>query len=247
MLSPADGLAALARVVASGSQAATATLAERQAAWRMLGELDSSPARALIAEGVDRWASGRLAEAEALELLEAAAVHDDAVGRRARQLLAPPLEGEATGLVEARRWALAGGDVEAGERVFQTVGDCQRCHGGGGGHGGGAGPTLDGVHRRGAEHVLTSLVAPNADLADGFASITVAREDGSRISGVVLAEDAVRDVLVLDAGGARPIEIPIDEIVERTDPISSMPPMGLLLEARALRDVVAYVMALEAS
>ena len=36
-----------------------------------------------------------------------------------------------------------------------------------------------------------------------------------------------------------------DEVAARTEPSSGMPPMGLVLPPRDLRDVVAYVMSLK--
>jgi len=50
--------------------------------------------------------------------------------------------------------------------------------------------------------------------------------------------------LVLDIGAPYPVTIALDDIVERSAPISGMPPVGLGLAPQALRDVVAYVMTL---
>jgi len=125
-----------------------------------------------------------------------------ALAARAQALLAPSSERP----VESRRWALAGGDPVAGRAVFQTVGDCQRCHGDpdvapaaseATAHGGRIGPALVGVAEKGPHFALESVLEPGAQIAEGFRSP------------------------------------------------SGMPPMGLALEPRALRDLVAYLMTLD--
>jgi quinoprotein glucose dehydrogenase len=178
-------------------------------------------------------------------MLEAAKAQGGDLAEAAEALLAPGV-GESDDLGEAngadRAWALEGGDPVAGQRVFQTVGDCQRCHGGGGGHGAGAGPDLAGVSKRGAPFVLESMLSPGAQIADGFGSVVVTRRDGSTVAGLLIATDA-RGVL-LDVARDEPLRIDVGEIVSTTDPTTGMPPMGLALEPRALRDVIAYVMSL---
>ena len=87
--------------------------------------------------------------------------------------------------------------------MFQTVGDCQSCHGDpeapseATGHGGRIGPVLAGVAGKGAPYVLESVLVPDARIAEGF---------------------------------TRP---------------SGMPPIGLALAPRDLRDLVAYAMTLD--
>jgi hypothetical protein len=99
---------------------------ERQHAWRRLGAIDDPRAREAIGQGLARWAAGELDPVVALDVIEAGiASGEGALVARARALLEPSPEAP----VESRRWALAGGDPVAGRTVFQTVGDCQRCHG----------------------------------------------------------------------------------------------------------------------
>lgn len=178
--------------------------AERQHAWRAIGANGNARARAAIGAGLDRWEAGELDRGVALEVLEAAIASGDAgLAQRARALLA----GSPEQPIGSRRWALAGGDPVAGRAVFQTVGDCQRCHGdpeAGDGAAGGAGhaparvgPPLGGIAAKGPAFVLESILVPDAQIAEGY---------------------------------AHP---------------SGMPPVGLLLEPRALRDVVAYVSSLD--
>jgi len=213
-------------------------LGERQHAWARLGGLAPEAARAALSDALDRWERGALEEAVVLEVFAAARARDPALARRAAALLAP----SADAPVASRRWALAGGDPEAGRVVFQTRGDCQRCHGGGG-HGARVGPPLGGVAARGAEHVLRSLVEPDAELAAGFGTVAVTRRDGEIVSGRLLAASE-RQVEIERAGEV--LRVPRADIVRMSEGASSMPPLGLVLEPEALRDVVAYVMSLPA-
>ncbi len=240
-----DPDAALAewRATASGG----ATLAERQHAWRRLGDSGSEVARSAIAAAIDDWEGGEVELGEALEILEAARRSSDpALVARARRWLEPEPGAEtAEALVAARRWALAGGDPAAGRQVFQTIGDCQRCHhaaAAGGGHGGGAGPPLEGVGNRGARYVLESLVAPAEQIAPGFGSVEIRRRDGSVVAGLLVDSDAAS--VGIDVGGSETVEIARAEIGSISDPVTGMPAMGLALEPDALRDVIAYVMTL---
>ena len=112
----------------------------------------------------------------------------------------------------------------------------------GGGHGGGVGPALDGISERGVEHVLASMLSPQAEIADGFATITVTRRDGGVVTGLLVGDDD--EGLRLDVGEGQIESIGPGDVAARTTPTTGMPAMGLVLPARDLRDVVAYVMSL---
>ena len=219
------------------------TAGERRHAWVRLGSLASPQADAVIATGLDAWATGEGDPASAIELFEAAIARGGEAGARAKAWLTPPPVGDAETLVAARRWAVEGGDSRRGREVFQSIGDCQRCHGGGGGgHGGGVGPALDGISERGAEHVLASMLDPQAEIADGFATITVTRRDGGVVTGLLVGDED--EGLRLDVGDGQIESIALGDVAARTTPTTGMPAMGLVLPARDLRDVVAYVMSL---
>ena len=223
------------------------TVAEQQAAWQAIGAGSLAPSSAVsqaVEEALASWEAGGLPPAVALEILRAGERHPvPAVAARAQRLLAP-----ATNSAVARGWALDGGDPLSGRSIYQTTGDCQRCHGGGsgasgaGGHGGGVGPSLVGVRARGAEYVLESIVNPQAEIAAGYGNVTVTLRDGGTVSGALLAEDETG--LRLDVGGDAPMRIAADAIAARSEPASGMPPIGLALSPEDLRDLVAYVMSL---
>lgn len=241
LLLAVDRDAGLFAVVEAAREGATAF--ERQRAWSILGEAPSMQGDQAIEEGLEAWSAGGADAGSALELLEAAMARGGAIGARAAALLSPTTVGDTASLVAARRWALAGGDAERGRDVFQTNGDCMRCHGGEGGHGGGVGPSLAGISAKGAEHVLASILVPQAEIAQGYASIVVTRSDGSTVSGLLAGEDEAS--LQLDVGGGAMERVDKVDIAARTEPSSGMPAMGLVLPPRDLRDVIAHVMSLE--
>ncbi len=235
-LDPVAGLSSLFAAVESGSSSV-----DRKHGWSRLGGIDDDRARSVILQALVYWESGELEGAVALEVIEAALAQGGALEQRAKRMLVP-VSNDARQLVDGRKWALAGGDPDAGRVVFQTVGDCLRCHGGGGGHGGGAGPELAGVSARGARHVLESVLAPGREIAAGFGSVVVTRRDGSRVSGLLVESSEFR--VGVDVGAVEPVVIARSDIASQSEPTTGMPPMGLALEPRALRDVMAYVMSL---
>ena len=234
-LDPAAGLASLLEAVESAAHPS-----ERRHGWRRLGVIDDERVGDVIAKALADWEEENLETSVALEVIEAALAQGDALlVDRARSLITPSAEEP----VESRRWALAGGDPEAGRVVFQTGGDCQRCHAGGGGHEAGVGPDLAGISRRGARYVLESVVAPQERVAPGFGSVVVTRSDGTVQPGLLV--DADDRFVTLDVGGEGRMSIPREDVAEMTEPVTGMPPIGAMLSPRALRDVIAYVMSLQ--
>jgi quinoprotein glucose dehydrogenase len=211
---------------------------ERQRAFRALGRIDDAGADALLVEAFVRLDAGELDPGVELDLLDAARA------RGTPLLLDRVAAYEARGksdLFASRRYALEGGDAERGRLVFQGQGDCQRCHGSEG-HGGGVGPELAGIgKRRDASYVLRSVLEPSAEIAEGFATISLTKRDGSVLSGTLVSE--ADGEIVLDAGGDE-IHVPLAEVKERIGPVSAMPPNGLALSPEDLRDLIAYVTAL---
>ena len=87
--------------------------------------------------------------------------------------------------------------------------------------------------------MLESLIAPSAEITSGFGSIVVTRIDGLRFAGRLVASEA--EVIHLDTGDVAPLVIARDEIASQSEAVSGMPALGLVLEPRALRDVITYV------
>jgi quinoprotein glucose dehydrogenase len=213
-----------------------APLVERQRAYGTLALLESPAVDALLGEALEGLIDGQLDPALELDVM-------DAVRRQGSPaLVARLVEWDARRSddpVALRSWALAGGDAERGEAVFQGHGDCLRCHGEKKGHGAGAGPSLAGLSERtGREYWLRSVVAPGDDVVMGFGTITLMRKDGTRLTGTLVDE---RGGYVDIVARGEVHRVPTPEIADRTSPVSSMPPMGLTLGPHDLRDLVAYL------
>jgi quinoprotein glucose dehydrogenase len=228
-LRPAEALASLDAARFAGDRV------ERQRAFRTLGHLDDPRADALLLEAFVRLRAGQLDPGVELDLLDAARAR----GTPALLNRVAAYEAASAGdLFASRRYALEGGDPERGRLVFQGTGDCQRCHGSEG-HGGGVGPELAGISgRRDRAYLLRSLLEPSAEIADGYATLSVTRQDGSTVTGTLRSEE--NGTLVIDSGGSE-LRIPVADVKERLGPVSAMPPNGLALSPAELRDLVAYV------
>lgn len=82
----------------------------------------------------------------------------------------------------------AAGDVEAGKALFASRG-CDRCHMIGG-RGGVLGPDLSGIALRSlAEQIRRSITDPDAEIAEGFSTVTVTLRTGERLTGALRNED----------------------------------------------------------
>ena len=231
LLAPAEGVGALLAL------APDAPLLERQRAWAALARARDPRAEAAIATALDALAAGNLESALQLDVMEAARTRGGAV--RAK-LAAWEAQQPADDLLARYAFALAGGDAERGARVFASeTAECTRCHGSGG-HGAGAGPDLAGVsERHNPRGLLESVLLPQAQIAPGFASVTVTLRDGAIVSGTLV--DADEREVVVDAGGATPRHIAAPQIAARSEPASAMPPTALGLTPAELRDLIAYL------
>jgi quinoprotein glucose dehydrogenase len=145
-------------------------------------------------------------------------------------------------------FALAGGDPRRGAEQFfeNTVLPCARCHKAFG-EGGEAGPDLS---RVGAQHppeyLLESVVKPNAHIAAGFDIVTLTLKSGESETGAVLSESATQVVLKHPDGTQ--VTVDAKQVRQRVAAPSSMPEMyGQVLTRTQLRDVVAFLRALDGS
>ncbi len=206
-------------------------LGERQSAVRLLGTLAAKPAlTALLAD----LSSGKLDPAIQLELLESAAL-----------LKLDELHEVETKLAAANplgKWsyALAGGNVEAGRKIFEgnLAANCTACHRMGA-EGSNVGPALNQAGKKGRDHILESLILPQAKIAPGFGTATVTKKDGSVVAGAPKGETA--DALTLLLPDGKETVIKKSDIASQTPAISVMPPMGEILKPAELRDLVEYL------
>ena len=210
----------------------SADLLERQQAYHLLGEVKAvGPLQTALQEFFD----GKADPSVQLDILEAA---------QAAKLEVPSLEVVGDSLA-AYRWSVSGGHPTNGETVFKTsiAAQCVRCHQLNG-IGGEIGPDLTGVATRlNPEQLLSSLVTPQAEIAQGYGLVTVTLRDGKVVAGTLLRSND--DHLVMKELDETIRTIAKNKIIEQTTPVTSMPALGAILSKRELRDLLAFLQSLQ--
>jgi quinoprotein glucose dehydrogenase len=206
-------------------------LGERQSAVRLLGTLS---AKAHLTALLSDLSSGKLDPAIQLELLESAAL-----------LKLDELHEVETKLAAANplgKWsyALAGGNAEAGRKIFEgnLAANCTACHRMGA-EGSNVGPALTQAGKNGRDYILESLILPQARIAPGFGTATVTQKDGSVLAGAPKSDTP--DALTLLLPDGKETLIKKADIASQTPAISVMPPMGDILKPTELRDLLEYL------
>jgi quinoprotein glucose dehydrogenase len=237
-LAPDVALARIRHVFDSGE------IGDRQRALEVLGGLDHPAAAGILARGVRTLGEKPLAIR--LDILEAAARRDDAEVARALEVYHS--QNDDSDPMETYRLTLEGGDVDRGRWIFYNHGaaQCVQCHKGEARRkaGGVAGPDLRNVGGQyDREYLLESLLLPNARIAEGYSPISLTLEDGTVISGMLGRQDE-KSLTVIDGEGESRTYLR-ERIRENSDPLSTMPPMGTLLDKPEMRDLVAYLATLK--
>ncbi len=186
---------------------------------------------------------GTLAPELELDVLEAAdASGSETLAVRATDYREARPEGDA---LAGYREALHGGDSRRGARIVydHEAAQCIRCHVVRR-RGGDVGPDLStiGSHLS-REQLLEALVAPSTRIAPGYGSVSVTLENGTIVTGLLREDD--KDEIVVQTGDGDVHRIAKTDVANRTSAPSSMPPMGQILDKRALRDVVAFLVTLQ--
>ncbi|MEC7201639.1 MAG: heme-binding protein, partial [Verrucomicrobiota bacterium] len=121
-----------------------------------------------------------------------------------------------------------------------VLAQCGRCHEGGG-EGVQAGPVLDGIGRRHDPlYLLESLIDPSANMAQGYENWQIVTAEGDQFFGRLIKQTAESWTLH-SADGMKHV-LPVEDITQsKLVSVSSMPPMGGVLSAFELRDLVAYL------
>lgn len=145
-------------------------------------------------------------------------------------------------------WCLEGGDAKRGEEVFRNhlAAQCIRCHKVSDDKGGSTvGPNLKSIGReKDRAYLLESLVNPQAVIAEGYGTISLTLKDGMTVAGIIQKEkDGVLELL--DPEGKK-LRVKASDIAERSAVVSTMPPVGLILTRREVRDVMEYLSSLKA-
>jgi quinoprotein glucose dehydrogenase len=237
-LRPAEAVGRLEGVLERGSSV------ERQGAFSILADVKDPAADVVLARWLDKLLAGQVPPELQLDLLEAAGTRPDADLKQklARYEAARP----KTDPLARYRETLAGGDAEAGRRIFfnKTEVACVRCHKVKG-EGGEVGPDLTGIGtRQNREYLLEAIVEPNRQIAKGFETVVLILKDDQIHTGIVKAEDD-KHVKLMTAEG-KLLTIPKDQITERNSGKSAMPEdIVKSLSKAELRDLVEFLVALK--
>jgi quinoprotein glucose dehydrogenase len=220
----------------------SATVRDKKQIINSLGLLKGGSADEALAALVVEAKAGRIPAEAQLELLEAAARREaPAVKEPLNQWREAQAQKDKLGLYA---FALAGGDLTDGEKVFKehAIAQCFRCHKVKG-VGGDAGPDLTGIGKKvDRRYILESIVDPNAKIAHGFDSVVCTLTNGDIKAGFLKKETPETLLLQPPVPGV-PVETVKKVDIKQRDPLpSGMPPgLGDLLTKRELRDVVEYV------
>jgi quinoprotein glucose dehydrogenase len=219
-------------------------LVEKQGAVQILGEMKTEASEALLGEWLVKLLARDVPAEIQLDLLEAAARRGTAgFKEKLAQFEAARTKNDH---LARYREALAGGDAEAGRRIFfgRAEVSCVRCHKVNG-EGGDVGPDLSKVGgQQQRDYLLESIVEPNRQIAKGFESVVLTLTNGKSVTGIVKAEDD-REIRLMTAEG-QVVTVAKDKIDERQAGKSAMPEdLVQKLSKRDLRDLVEFLAGLK--
>lgn len=230
---PTAALDGLAKSVSTGSTR------RKQEAWKLAATVPGPEAAALFVSQLAELQKNNGVSHAALELLETAATRTEPEVKTALDAF-KAAQTASTDPLAPHLPSLEGGDSKKGGQIFEShpAGQCMRCHSSG--HGGGdAGPDLSGVGLRGdSRHMLESMIEPGAKVAMGYGIAGVTLKGGKNVSGIVIADTP--EHVDLDSSG-KVLRVAKPDIESSTPTVSSMPPMGHMLSAGELRDLVAWL------
>ena len=236
-------LAGPAKVELLGAVVGSGSTAEQQSAVGALAKIPGTEAVQALGRLADALAAGKVAPGVQLDVLEAMqASKVPSLQQRLDQLkVGRDLANAGTVFPDA---LTTGGSPLRGRRVVaeHPAAQCGRCHAVGDSTAD-VGPNLAGVGTRlTRQRLLESLISPSARLAPGYGQVSVTLKNGQKLEGT-LREESETAIAVQDA--ARGLQrVQVADIATRTNGVSAMPPMNLLLTPRELRDVVEFLASL---
>jgi quinoprotein glucose dehydrogenase len=215
------------------------TISEKQTALLTLGSLPESKNLKEWDRILADFEKGNLPEGTWVELEEAILATQSTDLKTKFNTI---LDAKAGG-IEWKKYAgaLAEGSVRVGRNIFfqnQTA-QCIRCHAYDD-MGGNAGPRMNGIaNKLSREELLIALVEPSARLSPGYGMVTLELNDGQKLTGTLISETAAGITVKV---GADPEKLySMNQIKTSKMAASSMPPMGLALSKRELRDLVSFL------
>lgn len=241
--------------------ALSSELAEKEIAVRLAGDASTKVKQHAVASVakigaagtmaglVSDLETGKLAPALQLDVLTAAKdlafANEPKIAAPAAKLEADWQAEMATDMLAPFRVALAGGDEDKGKSVFMNhaAAQCIRCHKVKDGSGSNVGPNLKEIGKKKEPlYILEALIVPQKVVAKGYGNISLTLKDGSAVAGQFRKEEKGH-VILRDAENNE-TKIPVEKIAERSEVVSTMPPMGFILTKHELRDVIAYLTSL---
>jgi quinoprotein glucose dehydrogenase len=221
------------------------TVGEKQNALVTLGDLKDGAADTVLAQQLDLLLTGKLAPELQLDLMEAAAKREASSVKERLTKFEATLDAKKDPLANYRA-ALTGGSAEAGRKIFfeRAEASCLRCHRVNG-EGGEVGPELTGIGgKQNREHLLESIVNPNAKISPGFDSVVVVTKGGQSVAGILRAETP--DLLTINSPEDGLVKVKKAEIIKREKGLSGMPAeLANVLSKRDLRDLIEFLASLK--
>jgi quinoprotein glucose dehydrogenase len=238
-ISPAEAVRVNAAVLSRGS------IREKQDAILTISQLHNSEADQVIEGQLDQLIAAKLAKGLWLDVLEAAAGRNNqAIKKKLTDWRQTRASNDPLALW---RECLEGGDAKLGREIFYEKAEaaCMRCHKVKG-EGGDVGPDLAVTAKKGdREHLLRSIVDPNAMITPGYESVILTLTDGNMAAGILGSEGA-SEITLKSLTDGTPQTIEKSKVKERASLPSAMPPgLGDVLGKRALRDLVQYLATLK--
>ena len=234
-MQPGDRTTALLRMLENGA------LTEKQSALEMLATSENSTAvDPVLMMWMDRLLTRKAPRELELEILEAAQQRKDPlIQSQVKRYLDRRVQAEPVAQFSE---ALAGGDAEAGRKIFFERQDvqCLRCHKING-TGGEVGPDLTAIgSRANREHLLESMVAPNARMTPGYENLIIKLKNGESYIGLLKKEEL--EDIIIESPEDGLLKIPKASIESLDLGLSAMPAdVTTMLTRRELRDLVEFL------
>jgi quinoprotein glucose dehydrogenase len=241
---PEMSIAAPAKVELLSAVMGKGNAAEQQSAVRALAEVPGNEAVTALGRLADNLAAGSITPAVQLDLLEALqATKNEALAQRLEQLkVGRDLANVGAAFPEALS---TGGSPIRGRQVAtqHEAAQCSRCHTLGASKSD-VGPVLNNIGSQlSRQQLLEALIDPSARLAPGYGQVSVTLKDGRKLEGTLREETAA--VLAIEDITQGLQRVNVSDVATRTNGVSAMPNMGMLLTPREIRDVVEFLTTLK--
>lgn len=223
-----------------------APVSEHQSSLTTLGRMQHPDADELLLKELQKMAEGKLPRAVELELLAAADKRAGDGISRLRRVDWVSVSETTDDPVQTHRECLEGGDAQRGAKIFEenNAVSCKRCHALKPDRAELSGPPLMDVGTRLSRgEILSSIVLPNREIAEGFASVNVFTRNDDLFTGRIVSESTESLTMIIDDGEKSTTKvIPRSKIDQVTKGLSAMPTdVGEKLSRSQIRDLVEFL------